>query len=368
MKAIALIFLLIYTTDVYSATLGNFGAPLCGYGLYHYDGVCADFTADSNDCKDYFGANNGHLISIPVSAFRFLESGDIACYGMYDKIVYDTSIIQAIKSAGDYSQMGGNICGYGKYHLNGVCYSYSDVAATGACRSNYHLMGADGASFMGLQRVEPYCLGDYYMYNYPDLIHPIYNGTLLTFGSPIGVVIDMKSSDCSVNGDNYYKIGITGTNSYAYPKLGMCDVGYSKFAVKNNCWHIDTDDVNALRQAHVCGVLCDSADYVYTNSGVCSTNGYCMNGDSQMRLHVARPDGEKYSYPLYASKTSTPALNFKFLDKVTNEERMCYVNLVPPDAINHFVGVKPNPIRVGKSLDWTDSAGTHTTTNLITID
>ena len=146
-----------------------------------------------------------------------------------------------------------------------------------------------------------------------------------------------------------------------------CDDGFSKFNARQNCHYIKTDA--DVADNWLCAVLCERPEYVYTNSGVCSVDGYCMNGDSKMRLHVARPDGEKYSYPLYASKTSSPALHFKFLDKVTNAEKMCYVNLVPPDAIAHFVTTKPNPIRVGKTFTWFDSAGEeHTATNLITID
>ncbi|MDW2995341.1 MAG: hypothetical protein R8N24_04970, partial [Alphaproteobacteria bacterium] len=142
---------------------------------------------------------------------------------------------------------------------------------------------------------------------------------------------------------------------------------YSKFIVKNDCKDIDVADVSQLSENQICGVLCENAGDVYTNSGVCAT-GYCKNGDKKLRLHVARPEGAKYDYPLYASKTSSPSMHFKFLNTSGNEQT-CYVNLVPPDAINHFVNEKPNPIRVGKSLSWTDSSGkTHTTDNLITID
>ena len=355
------------------AELLSFGPPICPYGQYRYNGECISFTTNHTDCTDYFDNNNGHLITLDVSTFRFPESGDLKCYGPYSTYNYDDARIQPVSSKGDFlynMTKSAPICGFGQYHLNGTCYTYNDADSTGKCKSDYHIMGAPDSSFMRPITEKPYCNGDYSLYNYVtgtfNTIYPMYHGTLLLFGPPIGIVADMKTHDCSVNGDNYYQIGITSQGSYAYPTLGMCDVGYSKFVVDKNCWHIKTSD--DIKENWLCGVLCDSADYVYTNSGVCSVDGYCMNGDSQMRLHVARPDGEKYSYPLYASKTSTPALNFKFLDKVTNEERMCYVNLVPPDAINHFVGVKPNPIRVGKSLDWTDSAGPHTTTNLITID
>ena len=362
MKNCALLFLLIYIPNAYSATLINFGAALCGYGQYNYNGTCTDLDTNHNSCKDLFSNHSGHLISIPISTFRFLESGDIPCYGMYDFLRYNSDILRLINSGGDFSTTNGMICGYGKYHLNGECYSYSEETAIGACKTNYHLIGTHDASFMGLQRSEPYCLGDYYLYNYPELIHPIYNGTLLTFGSPIGVVIDMKTDSCSVNSNRYYKIGITGTDSYAYPNRGICDSGYSKFIVRDNCWHIDTNDAAALKKAHVCGVLCDSGDYVYTNSGRCSTDGYCENGAKKLRLHVARPDGEKYSYPLYASKTSDPAMHFKFVNASGNEQ-MCYVNLVPPEAINHFVGTKPNPIR---TMFYNPTTGKNET--LITID
>ena len=411
MKAIALIFLLICTTahadDTVAETEGELMsmasyAGICGYGLYHNpDGDCVtvtEWTSESTQCPK-IKINNieypTHVIDAFDSMFMHPESSG-NCLGMYSKYAYDSEYIVPVESGGDFlysvtSYAG--ICGYGEYHLNGVCYDLSELTdeTRFGCDAGSHMTVATDASFMGpkdklTNPKEPRCNGDYSLYDFvvgtnsPSLedsrIYPLYNGTLLFIGAnttdnafSVSTFEDMRKNKCSVNGDNYYNIDLLGETTsqpFAFPSLGMCDVGFSKFVVEKNCHRIETSD--DIKDNWLCGVLCEQPEYVYTNSGVCSTNGYCMNGDSQMRLHVARPDGEKYSYPLYASKTSTPALNFKFLDKVTNEERMCYVNLVPPDAINHFVGVKPNPIRVGKSLDWTDSSGTHTTTNLITID
>ena len=421
MKAIALIFLLICTTayadDTVAETEGELMsmasyAGICGYGLYHNpDGKCVTVTEWINESPQCPTIDiNGtiyptHVIDAFDSMFMHPESSG-NCLGMYSKYAYDPEYIVPVESGGDFlysvtSYAG--ICGYGEYHLDGVCVAYGSEIADGGCGEcaadektgqivcNAHMTVATDASFMGpkdklTNPKEPRCNGDYSLYDFvvgtnsPSLedsrIYPLYNGTLLFIGAnttdnafSVSTFEDMRKNKCSVNGDNYYNIDLLGETTsqpFAFPSLGMCDVGFSKFVVEKNCHRITNQ--NDIDANWLCGVLCDSADYVYTNSGVCSTNGYCMNGDSQMRLHVARPDGEKYSYPLYASKTSSPALHFKFLDKVTNAEKMCYVNLVPPDAINHFVGVKPNPIRVGKSLDWTDSAGPHTTTNLITID
>jgi hypothetical protein len=370
MKPIALIFLLI-PISANCAELLTFGPAICGFGQYRYNGTCTDFDINHSDCAKYFENNNGHLITLDVSTFRFTESGARECYGPYSTYSYDKTRIHPVSSKGTYLYTvtkSAPICGFGQYHLNGTCYTYNDADSTGKCKSDYHIMGAPDSSFMRPITEKPYCNGDYSLYDYAtgtfDSIYPMYHGTLLLFGPAIGKVADMKTHACSVNSNNYYQIGITAQGSYAYPERGMCATGYSKFVVKYNCWQIDTTDSTTLNNAHICGVLCEKPEYVYTNSGRCSTEGYCENGDKKMRLHVALPgaNGKKYSYPLYASKTSDPAMHFKFVN-TSGAEQMCYVNLVPPEAIEHFVGTKPNPIR---TMFYNPTTGENET--LITID
>ena len=352
-------------------------AALCEYGSYHLNGKCVAY--DSETAQD--GCDTNYYMTVADQAsFMALFPYTPVCLGTYTEYDYNSTLsplfVGTLLSTG-----GAALCEYGSYHLNGECIEYTSETAQSFCDADSYMTVADQASFMALFPYTPVCLGTYTQYNYEqetfDGIYPLFIGTLLSTGSAIGdygVFQKMFNSNCDVNGENYYSIELVGVAAndqpFLHPQYGMCDTlnNYSKFIVKNDCKDIDVADVSQLSENQICGVLCENAGDVYTNSGICAT-GYCMNGSKKMRLHVARPDGEKYDYPLYASKTSTPALNFKFLDKDTNEERMCYVNLVPPDAINHFVTTKPNPIRVGKTFTWFDSAGKeHTAPNLITID
>ena len=356
------------------AELLSFGPPICPYGQYRYNGECISFTTNHTDCTKYFDNNNGHLITLDVSTFRFPESGELKCFGPYSTYNYDDARIQPVSSKGGFLYnltKSAPICGFGQYHLNGTCYTYNDVDSTGKCKSDYHIMGAPDSSFMRPITEEPYCNGDYSLYDYStgtfNTIYPMYHGTLLLFGPPIGIVADMKSHDCSVNGNRYYQLGITDQGSFAFPILGMCDDGYSKFIVDKNCHYIKSDA--DIAENMICGVLCDSAEHVYTNSGVCSERGYCSSDGKHRRLHVGLPNGGgSYSYPLYASKTTTPSLNFQFVG-ANGATQTCYVNLVPPDAIKHFVTEKPNPLRLGYPRTWTMGDGKeYSTETLITID
>ena len=361
----------------------------CPFGEYRLDGKCIPLSTQDARCPTINGAQT-YRVQTDNNTFRGQEIADLPCWGTYSLYAYDTSLLVRIPSRGALYEFTSfaPTCPFGSYHFNGECITYT--AGQNNCKENHYKTVAESASFLALEQVEPVCLGTYSRYAYTnstnDMIYPRYNGTLMYIGSEIGTFKTMKATECSQNATDYYQIKLNGVaddyQPFARPKLGMCDTlgGYKKFKVDTDCKDITASDLEYMETSEnwdperfeklmVCGVLCSGAGEVYTNSGVCSTNGYCMNGAKKMRLHVARPDGEKYDYPLYASKTSTPALNFKFLDKDTNEERMCYVNLVPPDAINHFVTTKPNPIRVGKTLNWTDSAGKeHTAPNLITID
>ena len=421
MKAIALIFLLlcnaVYADDAATETdavlmdLPSY-AGICGYGLYHdADGNCVtvtEWTNKSPQCPK-IKINNveylTHVVDAFDSTFMHPESSG-KCLGMYSEYAYDSEYIVPVESGGDFlysvtSYAG--ICGYGEYHLDGVCVAYGSEIADGGCGEcapdektgeivcNAHMTVATDASFMGPKDnlnnpKEPRCNGDYSLYDfvsgtnspsyYDSRIYPLYNGTLLFIGASttgnafsVSTFEDMRKNKCSVNPDDYYNIDLLGETTsqpFAFPKMAMCDSDFSKFVVEKNCHHIETPA--DVKNNWLCGVLCEQPEYVYTNSGVCSVDGYCTNGDKKLRLHVARPEGPKYDYPLYASKTSSPSMHFKFVNTSGNEQT-CYVNLVPPQAIDHFVGEKPNPIRVGKSLSWTDSKGAvHTTDNLITID
>ena len=360
-------------------------APTCPYGSYHLNGKCVEYTGQTaqNECdKDFY------LTVIEQASFMALFPYDAKCLGTYTKYAYTTDTNNAIEPLflGSLMYTGAPTCPYGSYHLNGKCVEYGTADAQNYCDKTNgtpdYLTVIEQASFMALFPYEPPCLGTYTQYDYIsnafDGIYPLYVGTLLTTGSPIGdqgTFKKMYDTKCEFNGDKYYSIELVGVaddyQPFMHPVVGMCDKagGYGKFIVKTDCKDIDTSDPTQLAANQVCGVLCSDSGSVYTNSGVCSANGYCSNNGKHRRLYVGLPNnGGSYSYPLYASKTSWPALNFK-LPNDNGGKQTCYVNLVPPEAIEHFVGTKPNPLRLGYSLDYTGPDGKeHTSPTLITID
>ena len=396
MKATILAFLLsgfmwcgtVYALDEGILNVTSSGAT-CPYGSYHIapdkcvpktdsavsnpDNVCPEISGDAT-----------YLINVNHDSFRYQEYSAIQCLGMYSLYNYVTdayNMIVPVQSRGTLFAIssGAAVCPYGSYHLNGECVEYTSQTAQNYCDTDSYMTVADQGSFMALFPYTPVCLGTYTQYNYVDNtfndIYPLYVGTLLTYGSPIGdygVFQKMYDTKCEFNGDEYYSIELVGVPAgdqpFMHPVLGMCDTShnYSKFIVNTDCKDITNDE--QISENWFCGVLCSEKDAVYTNSGVCSANGNCRYDGKDRRLYVGLPDGTSYSYPLYASKTSWPALNFKFPSD-NGGSQTCYVNLVPPDAINHFVTEKPNPLRLGYKLDYMGPDGKeHTSPTLITID
>ena len=378
------IFLICDAHAAYLMDLAHSGAT-CPFGYYHLDGKCISLSTQDARCPKINGAQQTYRVQTEASTFRGKEAANLPCWGTYSLYSYDTSLLVKIPSRGTFYKVSSYAptCPFGSYHFNGECITYASGQKN--CKENHYKTVAESASFMALEQVEPVCLGTYSRYKYTestdDMIYPRYNGTLMYIGSEIGTFKTMKETKCSKNSEHYYRVELRGVASdyqpFARPERAICDTsgGYKKFKVNTDCKDITASDIDYMENSEtwnpvtfeklmVCGVLCENAGEVYTNSGRCSTEGYCENGAKKLRLHVALPgaNGKKYSYPLYASKTSDPAMHFKFVN-ASGAEQMCYVNLVPPEAINHFVGTKPNPIR---TMFYNPDTGENET--LITID
>ena len=406
MKGVFVIFVVLFTTvsyaeDTVTETYGDLMTSfenrsgwlptLCNHGYYHApDGTCVSIDYQSPECPTITIDSveySTHRVDLDTNTFRYQEYAEHTCLGMYSLYTYDPEIFVGMVSTGDFYDFGPAICGYGKYNLDGNCVEYTSETAQAGCEDGSHMTVAYDSSFMGPNKEEPWCNGDYDLYDYivdaQHRIYPLYNGTLLYIGTEMKVNTfdDMFANRCMDNipgyehiSEHYYSIELIGVSDdyqpFLHPQLGMCNKtgGFSKFVVATDCKDIDTSDKNQLDANQVCGVLCTTPGAVYTNSGVCSVDGYCMNSDKPRRLHVGLPDGTSYSYPLYASKTTVPSLNFMFKDD-NGTDRTCYVNLVPPDAISHFTTIKPNPLRVGYPLTWTGAdEKEYNTKQLITID
>ena len=356
----------------------------CPFGYYHLkdkDGnlQCVSLSHQDDKCPK-INDMQSYLLPMHIDMIRYQETGNLPCLGTYSEYTYDGTELAVVRSRGSFYMISkfAPTCPFGYYHRDGECVMHDTPESQKNCKDGFYKTVAESASFMALEQVDPVCMGTYSRYAYTektkDGIYPRYNGTLMYIGSKIGTFKTMKDTDCSKNPEQYYSIELVGVaddyQPFLHPVLGMCDKvgGYHKYIVDTDCKDIDVTNPEQLAKNRVCGVLCNDPGSVYTNSGVCSARGYCSNNGKHRRLHVGLPNGTSYSYPLYASKTSWPALNFKLPDD-NGGTQTCYVNLVPPDAIEHFVGTKPNPLRLGYSLDYTGPDGKdYTAPTLITID
>lgn len=318
------------THGLYAAELGLVGAPICGYGMYHYGTECVSFDIQSENCPAIDGRGSYH-VKLDSTTFLFQENSDLICRGTHSLYAYDEGMIAAMVSTGTLRTFGPPMCGYGQYRINGECHAKTDDVAVGLCPTDYHKTGSDSATFMSLFAQGNVCLGLYGLYEYSERLYPLYNGILLTVGAPLETAADMRGTRCSINPDNYYQIAVADPDTFTHPDMAVCPSDSGKFVVKSDCKDITESDLAANP---VCGVLCDSG--VYTNTGLCAT-GYCESDGKRRRMHFVK-DGTEFSIPLYASSTTTPALN------VANvADDVCYVNMVTAEQAN-TIRIKYNDI------------------------
>ncbi len=321
MKGFLVIFLCMYAYCADAATFGAVGAPICGYGMYKYAGECVPLSQQADKCAQINGVGT-YRVPLDVSSFLYQEVyGTQACQGTHVLYEYDDAIFVTLGSAGSLRTFGAPMCGYGQYRLNGTCYDYADANAVGSCPQDFYKSVSDTASFMDLYSQGIVCNGTYDLYEYSELLHPLFNGILLPVGAALQTAADMQQTRCTVNPDEYYQIAVATADGFAFPDAGVCATGAVKYGVKSDCKDIDVTDANVLRANSVCGVLC-SGNQVYTNSGSCAT-GYCNLGGVRRRLNFRR-DGVTHSISMYASPVTTPSINIGGggLDGV------CYINLV----------------------------------------
>ena len=385
-RTVFLLITVLSCNNVFAATLMDLksSGATCPFGYYHLkdkDGnlQCVSLSRQADRCSAINGVST-YLIPLEVSSFRYKEYADLSCLGTYSLYKYDTSLLDSIHSRGTFYKVTASAptCPFGYYHRDGECVKHDTPESQKNCKDGFHKTVVESASFLHLEKEDPVCLGTYSTYAYTnatdDRIYPRYNGTLMYIGSGIGQFKKMKETDCSKNPEHYYSIKLNGIaddyQPFQHPEFGMCDTVnlYHKFIINNDCKDIDTSNSTELNKDKnmLCGVLCQNPGEVYTNSGVCSADGYCSDSNGKhRRIYVGRSGNVAHSYPLYASRTSTPALKFKFSD-----DQICYVNLVPSQAIEHFVTEVSGPINVAYPMSWQigQDETEYTTERIITID
>lgn len=311
----------IYDTD--AATFSSVKVPICGYGMYRYGTECLSVDVQADKCGSVNGQST-YRVKMDSTSFMYQEHSELICLGTHTLYAYDNDLLSAMASGGTLRSFGPPMCGYGQYRLNNKCYEKTDTDAVGSCPDDFHKTGNNTASFMSLFASETICLGTYGVYEYSELLHPLYNGILVSVGAPLKTASDMRGTPCSVNSDNYYQIAVATEDAFSHPNIGACPTNSAKFVVDKDCKDINTSDSNALKQNPTCGVLCDSG--VYTNSGVCAT-GYCDQAGKHKRLYFKK-DNITDSVPLYANPTTTPSINIQ-LSNGDGAGQTCYMNLIP---------------------------------------
>lgn len=332
MRGMWVIFCWLFMCGASAATFSAVRVPLCGYGYYRYGDECVPVDVQAEKCPSINGVST-YRIALDSTTFMYQEHSELICLGTHVLYEYDDELLTAMASGGTLRTFGPPMCGYGYYRLNNTCYKNTDTDAVGLCPDNFHKTVTHDASYMSLFASENICLGTYGIYEYSELLYPIYNGILVSVGAPLNTASDMRGTPCSVNSGHYYKIATATDDAFTHPDVGVCTSTSAKFVVNTDCKDINTNDSNVLGKNPVCGVLCSSG--VYTNSGVCS-DGYCEQNNKKKRLFFKK-ENVTYSIPLYASSTTTPSVNVKLVGS-GGVEQTCYMNLIPT--------VRDNTIRI----------------------
>ncbi len=327
MERLLLLFLFVWTFGANAATFGVVGAPLCGYGMYKYNGACVPLNQMPENCSEINGVGT-YRVPLDASSFLYREAyGTNPCQGTHTLYEYNNSVLIMLSSSGTLRSFGAPMCGYGQYRLGGKCYTQMDADARSLCPDNFHKTVSDTASFMDLNSQGISCQGTYNLYEYSELFHPLFNGILLSVGAALQTASDMRLVRCSVNPDEYYQIATDATEEgFGLPELGMCANDTVKYSVKSDCKDVNVANASNVVENSVCAVLCDSG--VYSNLGVCAS-GYCMMDGRPRRLYYSR-GGASFSIPMYASKLTTPSINIR----VADGGGVCYVNLVETSREN----------------------------------
>ena len=316
----------------YAATFSAVKVPICGYGMYRYGTECRAVDAQADKCRAINGQTT-YRIALDSTTFMYQEHSELICLGTHTLYAYDDELLIDVASGGTLRTFGPPMCGYGYYRLNNKCYKKTDQDASELCPENFHKTGTDTASYMSLFASENTCLGTYGVYEYSELLYPLYNGILVSVGAPLQTASDMRGTRCSKNPDDYYQIAVATADAFTHPDIGACANTSAKFVVNTDCKDINTSDADSLRANPVCGVLCDSG--VYTNSGICS-DSYCELGGKRKRLYYKR-DNTTRSIPLYSTPTTTPSINIQ-IPNGDGAGQTCYMNLIQ--------SVRTNTVRI----------------------
>lgn len=286
---------------VNAATVVRFGAKLCDAGAQMSNGQCienvrgkcpAGYYQTVIDANTYAGITFHNEC---MNAYNKTDLPDIF-YPIYTGVLV---------------KFGPALCGASQQYSNGVCIDKEQ----GRCPDGAYktVVGSNTFSSPSAQMGE--CMNSYNQYELPKFLTPIYNGILVSFGATLcgsgkylsdGACVPYERGECP---ENFYTI-TSETETLTTPENAKCANGYGSYWLNSNC--------AAGASTHgLCAVLCEK-DLEYTGLGTCAT--LCPHGKTE--LHAKNG----MSWPLYAEKLTTPAMNIKMPGGV------CYINFLPGAA------------------------------------
>lgn len=388
-KEVYLLLFAVMPITSHSATVVNFGATLCGTGQHMVSGACVSkerATCPSGYYKTFIGDITFAAPSLELKS----------CMNSYNSTEIP-DVLHPIYN-GVLVSFGATLCDAGQHMSSGECVSMERAT----CPSGYYktLIGDNTFSSPSLELKS--CMNSYNSYSLPDVLHPIYNGVLVSFGATLcgadeqfgsGACQPREQGRCS---DGYYKT-LIGANTFSSPsaELNECMNSYNQYELPEFLSAI-YNGVLVNFGAHLCGngqYLSDGA-CISRVQGECPDNfldisvsettmlprenaqcasGYksfvltanCASGDTQNGLCATLCDaGLTYSgtgacgtmcsvnpdrtvtlkslsgiaLPLYSTRLTTPSVNV-----ATSDGGVCYGNLVPGTmrgAINMTVSGK----------------------------
>ena len=267
------------------------------------------YSTDGSTCTPYAQgvcASGSYQVTTSDIAFLTPDAGTGSCSNAGYHTYSLTYSGVTLTTGGVVSGAEVTLCDNG-YSTNGTtCTTYTQ----GSCESGSHLVSISAVAFLSPDAGTGTCSIPGYQ---PRTI--TYAGLSLTtngveWGTGPTLCINGFSADgsnCSAYVQNncstgYHDMGLN-VNTFA-EKSGSCSSGYETYVADSECeWGTDTA---------TCLNFCSGAQL--KSAGQCAT----LCGAGITKLHV----GNSLVYPLWATKQTTPSLNFGYNNQV------CYVNMV----------------------------------------
>jgi len=284
-----------------AATVVRFGARLCEDGQQMSNGTCIDKV--QNECP------SGYYETVIASATYSAMTLKNQCMNAYDKQQMP-DMFHAIYS-GVLVKYGATLCAADEQFAAGTC----QKKEPGRCPEGSYKTPIGQSTFSSPSAALQECMNSYNAYELPEFLTPIYNGVLVAYGAKLcgagqylsdGECMAVTRGDCP---ENFHDITVDAA-TLTTPENAVCATGYATYWLNADC-------TAGQSKNNMCAILCEDG-LKYTGLGTCAE--LCPHGKTELRASGGQ------TWPLWAEKLTTPALNIKTSDGV------CYINFLPGAA------------------------------------